>query len=116
MRATKAIRRLRIEDIIRVRLDGAAQWDVRQYVAQQEAGGADAWTVPEGGRGLSERQVRAYVEQADRTIESGCRQSRRRLLRNHLARRRYLYARAVASGDYRTALACDQDAAKLQGL
>jgi hypothetical protein len=41
---------------------------------------------------------------------------RDQLIRRHLAQRRNLYAKAVLAGDLRTALACVQDEAKLEGL
>jgi hypothetical protein len=116
MRATDPIIRQRIEDVLRIRLDGAEGWDVRRYVAKQEAVGAAPWTVPEGGKPLSERQKRNYVTAADKLIDESCRQSRKKLLRRHLAQRRNLYARAVNKGDERTALAVLRDLAELQGL
>jgi hypothetical protein len=116
MRATDPIIRQRVEDVLRIRLDGAEGWDVRRYVAEQEAAGAAPWTVPEGGKPLSERQIRNYVAAADRLIDESCRQSRKKLLRRHQAQRRNLYARAVNKGDERTALAVLRDLAELQGL
>src|SRR5262245_15773253 len=116
MKATTAIIRLRVEDVLRIRLDGAEGWDVRQYVAEKEQAGEQPWKVEEGGKPLSERQIRRYVEQADRLLEESCRTSRKKLLRRHLARRRALYARAVNSGDLRTALAALRDEAELLGL
>ena len=116
MRATNPIIRQRIEDILRVRLDGAEGWDVRRYVAEQEAAGEPPWTIPEGGKPLSERQIRNYVAAADKLVDESCRQSRKRLLRRHQAQRRQLYARAVSKGDERTALAVLRDLAELQNL
>jgi hypothetical protein len=116
MRATNPIVRQRVEDVLRIRLDGAEGWDVRQYVAEKERAGEPPWAIPELGKPLSERQIRRYVEQADRQIEESCRTSRKQLLRRHLAQRRTLYARAVSAGDIRTALAVLADLAKMQGL
>jgi hypothetical protein len=116
MRATNPILRQRIEDVLRIRLDGAEGWDVRRYVAEQEAAGEPPWTIPEGGKPLSERQIRNYVAAADRLMDESCRQSRKKVLRRHLAQRRALYARALNKGDERTALAVLRDLAELQGL
>jgi hypothetical protein len=116
MKATNPIIKLRVEDVLRIRLDGAEGWDVRRYVAEKEAAGEAPWTVAEGGKPLSERQIRNYVTAADELISESCRQSRKKLLRRHLAQRRNLYARAVNKGDERTALAILRDLAKLQDL
>src|SRR4051812_22535416 len=105
MKATTPTVRQRVEDVLHIRLDGAEGWDVRQYVAEKEKVGETPWAIPAGGKPLSERQIRRYVEQADRLIQDTCRTSRKKLLRRHLAQRRNLYARAVSAGDIRTALA-----------
>jgi hypothetical protein len=116
MRATDPIIRQRIEDVLRVRLAGAEGWDVRRYVAEMEGKGEAPWAIPEGGKPLSERQIRNYVAAADKLIGESCRQSRKKLLRRHLAQRRNLYARAVNKGDERTALAVLRDEAELLAL
>jgi hypothetical protein len=115
-RATPATIQRRVQAVLQIRLDGAEGWDVRQYVAEKQAAGEAPWTVDEGGKQLSERQIRRYVEQADALIAESCRTSRKRALRRHMAQRRNLYARAVQAGDLRTALAVLTDLAKLQGL
>jgi hypothetical protein len=53
---------------------------------------------------------------ADALILRSHERSRKKLLRRHLAQRRNLFAKAVISGDYRTALAVARDEAELQGL
>jgi hypothetical protein len=116
MRATVPTIRQRVEDVLRLRLDGAEGWDVRRYVAEREAAGTAPWNVSEGGKPLSERHIRRYVEAADRLIDESCRTSRKKLLRRHMAQRRKLYARALNKGDERTALAVLADLAKMQGL
>ncbi len=116
MRATDPIFRQRVEDVLRVRLDGAEGWDVRRYVAEMEAKGEPPWKIEEDGKTLSERQIRNYVAAADKLIAESCRQSRNKLLRQHQAQRRNLYARCVNKGDERTALAVLRDLAELQGL
>ncbi|HEX5272170.1 MAG TPA: hypothetical protein VFW33_16855 [Gemmataceae bacterium] len=116
MRATNPIHQLRVEDVLQIRLDGARHWDVRRYVAEKEAAGEQPWKVEEGGKPLSERQIRRYIDRADEMIADSCRSSRKRLMRNHVAYRHNLYARAVNKGDERTALAVLDSLAKLQGL
>jgi hypothetical protein len=116
MRATNPIHQRRVEDILQIRLDGARHWDVRRYVAEKEAAGEPPWKLEDGGKPLSERQIRRYIDQADARIADSCRSSRRRLMRNHVAYRHSLYARAVTKADERTALAVLDSLAKLQGL
>jgi hypothetical protein len=116
MKATAATIRARVDDILRILLDGAEPWDVRQYVAEKEAAGEPPWTVPEGGKPLSERQLRRYCARADKLLGESCRTNRKKLIRRHMAQRRSLYARAVSKGDERTALAVLRDLAELQDL
>jgi hypothetical protein len=114
--ASKATITQRIHDVLRIRLDGAEAWDIRQYVTEKQAAGEAPWTLEEGAAPLKERQIRRYVEQADRMIAESCRSDRKKLLRNHLAQRRNLYARAVQAGDTRSALSVLMDLAALQDL
>jgi hypothetical protein len=116
MKATAATIRARVDGILGVMLDGAMPFQVRQFVAEREAAGEAPWMIPEGGKPLSERQIRRYCDQADALTAEANRTNRKKRLRRHVARRHQLYARAVNAGDYRTALAIDQDLATLQGL
>jgi hypothetical protein len=116
MKATKATVRARVDDILRVILDGAEPWQIGPYVAEQEQAGAAPWTVPEGGKPLSRRQIRRYVSWAERLLAASCRTDRDKLLRKHAAQRRNLYARALNSGQLNVALAVLRDLAELQGL
>jgi hypothetical protein len=116
MKANKATVRARVDDVLRIRLDGAEFWDVRQYVAEKERAAEAPWAVPAGGKPLSQRQLWRYVAQADRLMAESSETGRKKRLRVHLARRKGLYARAVAAGDVRAALAVLQDLARLQGL
>jgi hypothetical protein len=108
--------RRRVDDLLRIILDGAAWWDVCQFVREQEKEAGSAWFLAEGENPLSASQIRRYHRQADRLIQTSCERSRRRLFRNHLAKCRHLYAKAVLSGDYRTALAALRDEAELRGM
>ena len=113
---TKAQVQLRTEEILRIRLDGAEAWDVREYVREKEREAGSAWELPEGGKPLSDSQLWRYIAKADGLIAESCRASRKKLVRRHLAQRRNLFAKAVSAGDYRTALAVARDEAELQGL
>jgi hypothetical protein len=116
MKATAATARARVDDLLQVILDGAAPFQIRQYVAEKEQAGEPPWAIPEGGKPLSERQLRRYVGRAERLLEESCRTGRQKLLRRHLAQRRNLFARALSKGDERTALAALRDEAELLGL
>ena len=93
----------RIEEVLRIRLDGAQFHDVFQFAAEKE------W-------GLSERQVRNYMRKADDLLVERMDRSRKRTIAQHLSRREALYARAVNAADYRTGLAVLSDLAKIQNL
>jgi hypothetical protein len=116
MKATKATIQARVDDILRIRLDGAAFHDVRQYVAEQEAKGERPWKVPEGGGPLSERQLWRYVGQADELLAVSLATQRKKRRRLHLGRREKVFARAMQASDLRTALAALDSMAKLEGL
>jgi hypothetical protein len=93
----------RIEEILRIRLDGAEFHDIVQYAAEQK------WNV-------KERQLWNYIHRADELIVERQMKGRKKLLARHLTQRRSLYARALNSGDHRTCLAILTDEAKLRGL
>jgi hypothetical protein len=116
MKASKATVQARVEEVLRIRLDGAEFWDVREYAREKEQEPGTAWTLPEGGKPLSDGQLWRYIARADRLMAESCRASRKKLLRRHQTQRRNLYAKAVSAGDYRTALAVLRDEAELQGL
>jgi hypothetical protein len=116
MKPTQAIIRQRVEEILAIRLDGAQFYDVRQYVAEKEAAGEPPWTIPEGGRPLSERSLWRYIEKTNKLLEESLREGRKESLRRHVAQRRHLYAKAVSQGDVRAALSVLRDEAELRGL
>ena len=114
--ASKARTQQRVEELLRIRLDGAEFWDVREFVREKEAEPGSAWYRDGNATPLSDSQIRRLMSRADDLIAEANVRSRKRLVRLHLARRRNLYAKAVLSGDLRTALSCLQDEAKLVGL
>ncbi|SRR5579883_691096 len=115
-KATKATVAQRIEEVLRIRLDGAEFWDVREYAREKEQEPGSAWQIPPQGKPLSDGQLWRYIGMADKQITESCRASRKRLLRRHLAQRRNLFAKAVSQADIRAALACLDSEAKLIGL
>ncbi len=94
---------IRVEEILRIRLDGAQLHDVVEYAAEK-------------GWGLKERQIRNYIRRADELLVERQDKSRKQVVARHLAQRQALYARAVNAADYRTALAILSDEAKMRGL
>ena len=65
---------------------------------------------------ISIQSIWRYIAASDKLIDESCKVSRKRVLRNHLAKRRNLYAKAVNAGDISTALAVAKDEAALRGL
>ena len=116
MKATKAIVQQRVEEVLRIRLDGAEFWDVREYAREKQQQEGSAWHLQPSDKPLSDGQLWRYIGMADKLIAESCRASRKKLLRRHLAQRRNLYAKAVSAGDYRAALAAARDEAELLGL
>jgi hypothetical protein len=102
-KSDKAELKRRVEEVFKLRLGGANFADIVQYASAQ------SW-------GVSERQLRNYIEAAHRLIVERFDARAPYLLARHLLRRDQLYAHAVAAGDFRTALAVSQDEAKLEGL
>ena len=102
-KSTEAEVSRRVEEVLRIRIDGAAFADIREYAGEK-------------GWGVSDSMLRKYIEKANGLLKERTERSRSHLLRLHLARREALYSRAVASADCRTALAVLADDAKLRGL
>jgi hypothetical protein len=116
-KATKAQTAARVEELVQVRLDGAFLFSqIREYAREREKEKDTPWTLAEGDEPLSDGQLRRLVQRADEAIAKSIERSRKRLLRRHLAQRRNLYARAVTTGEIRTALAVLQDEADLLGF
>lgn len=114
--ATNAQVELRVSEILRIRLDGAEFWDVREYAREQEQIDGSPWKLADGDKPMSDGQLWRYIAKSDEMIREQCRASRNRIIRRHTAQRRNMYAKAVAAGDYRTALACLDSEAQLLGL
>lgn len=98
-----AVVALRVEEVLRIRLDGAQRHDVCQYASEK-------------GWGVTDRQVDRYIRRADELLVERQDRNRKRVVAVHLAKRAALFARAVSAADYRTALAVADSEAKLRGL
>lgn len=116
MKATKTQIQMRVDDLVTFRLDGAQFWHVREYVRERERQTDSIWYRGDGQKPLSDATLWRYIGKADNVIAESSRSSRKKLLRRHLAQRRNLYAKAVALGDIRSALAAIDSEAKLLGL
>lgn len=116
VRPTKIQVQQRVEDILRIRLDGAEFHDVREFAIEQGAKRGGPWERPAGHKPLSDPTLWRYIAAADEAIRAGLLSSRKKRLRMHLARRRNLYAKAVLAGDLRAALSVLDSLAKLEGL
>jgi hypothetical protein len=115
-RATKAVLAQRVVDVLRLRVQGAAFWDVCEWVREREQEKGSPWHLPEGDKPLSNGTLWRLIARADRMAAENYRASAKRLLRRHLVRREHLYSVAVLQGDVRAALAVLADAAALEGL
>lgn len=114
--ADKALVERRVEDVLRIRLDGAEFWDVREFVRAKEKEPGSNWELPAGGTPLSDGQLRRYQQKADRLVQESFERGRKKHIRQHLAKRRMLYGRAVNAGELATALAILKDEATLLRL
>ncbi len=99
----------RVEEVLRIRLDGAELWDIREYVREKVEKKDPVW----GEHMLSDSQLYRYIRRANAMIAESCKPSRKRVVQRHLAQRRALFGRCINSGDYRTALAVLRDEAEL---
>jgi hypothetical protein len=102
-KATKTEINQRIDEVLRIRLDGALAHDVQAYAAEK-------------GWGLSERQVFRYIAKADALMAKRLEQDREKNFARHIQSRRTLYARCVNAADYSTALRVLDSEAELLGL
>ncbi len=113
---TKATVQARVEEILKIRLEGAAFWNAREYVREKEKEEGAVWFLSEGQKPLSDSQIFRYIAKADKMAAQNYLASRKRLFRRHMVRREHLYALALQQGDVRAALAVLADAADLEGL
>jgi hypothetical protein len=103
MKSDQLTIRQRVEEIYQIRLRGALWADIRQHASDK-------------GWGVSDRQLRRYVEQSDELIAEAAEPDRRKLLNRAVAQREVVYAHCMAVADYSTARAVLADRDKLLGL
>src|SRR5579871_1040158 len=104
-RSTQVETEQRIEQVYNLLLGGAAFPDLREFAR-----------APEQNWGVTDAQIRRYMTAAHRRIKERYEARADYSLSKHMLRREQLYAHAMGAGDFRTALAILQDAAKLEGL
>lgn len=115
-RATKAEVSARVDDLLRVRLLGAEARDLCDFVRQQETEKGSCWELKAGETPLSDSQILRYAAKTDVLLAAQMEKDRGKLFARHVAQRRMLLARAMESGDLRTALAVLKDECELLEL
>jgi hypothetical protein len=121
-RPTKAQVEQRTLEVLGIRLQGAAFWDVKEMIREREQAlekddkQPNPWKLAEGAKSLSDGQIWRYIAKADKLMISDLLASRKKMLRRHRARREYLYGAAVQQGDVRAALSVLDSDARLCGL
>lgn len=116
VKADAPLAQARLNEVLHLRLDGAARWDICEYVRVKEVDPASPWAVAKRGRPLSESQIERYIQKADAIIRESAARLRDGAVERHLAMRQARYAAACRAGDNATALACLKDEARLLGL
>jgi hypothetical protein len=113
MKSTQAEVKRRVEFCLRLRLQGAEWYDIRDTVRVDgepwPAGHGKAW-------GVSESQIFRYLKLADKLLAETLEKRRDVCLDRHIAQRRMLYNRCLSTGDNRGALATLDSEVKLLGL
>src|SRR5215469_12516846 len=67
-KATAAVVARRVEEVLRIRLDGAEFWDVLQYIAEKQEAGEGVWALPDGEKPIAERTIWWYIQRADKLL------------------------------------------------
>jgi hypothetical protein len=93
----------RVDIVLQAILQGARLYDLEAISVEHK------WEV-------STRTLQRYAAEAERQLEKSFEADRGKLLRFHVGNRHTLLARAMADGDWRTALSVVNDLAELQGL
>ena len=102
-KADAATTELRVDQIYRLKVDGARTPDILQFVAS-------------AGWGLKERQVQNLIAKANQKVIADCDRRRRLLTSLAVARLESLYARALNAADFSGALRSLTELHKIQGL
>jgi hypothetical protein len=93
----------RVSEVLTIRLQGAEFADIVQYAAEKQ------W-------GVNERQLWNYIQKSDELLAETMEKDREKLFNRHVAQRRALYARCMATSDYSNARGVLKDEAELLGL
>lgn len=95
-----------VDEVLRLRLDGAQLHDLIAHAAEA-VDGKPRWDLTPG-------EIASAADRADALIVARAETNHARAVAMHVARREALYARAVTSGDYSTALAVLRDLGNIQ--
>lgn len=122
-RASKAAYEARIDDVLQLILDGAGRRDIIRFASEKTTVQIDKdgketkpsfpWITKHK---LSSRQIDTYIADATEHMVTACKEADKNLIQRHRGRRESLYARAVNSGDLRTALAVIDSLGNLEGV
>src|SRR5260370_42095662 len=112
-KSTKAVVQQRVAEIHELRLAGAEFWDIREYASAPEGKECQRKGPPWG---VSDSQLWNYIKKSDELLEKTIETDANKNRRKHIAKRSNLYARALNSGDVRTALMVAKDHAELEGV
>jgi hypothetical protein len=105
MRSSKQTIARRIEQVLELRVLGASFHEIRRWTSEQQP----PWNV-------SDRQIWRYIEESDKLMAETLEADREKIVSRHRAQRRAIYARSMATSDYRTALAALDSEVKLLRL
>ncbi len=114
--ADKACVERRIDELLRIKLDGAEFSDVREYVRQKEIEAGSNWFLEDGHKPYSDKMLRNYITRVHKIMFSGLPNVRSKIITEHRAKVRNLYARAVTTGDLSTALRALHEEGLILGL
>ena len=93
----------RVEEVLRLILDGWQHHEILQHIAEQD------W-------GVQQRQAYEYIRRAHDLMVERLDKKRKPMIARHIAQRERLFKRCVDAEDFKTALAVLTDIAKLRGL
>lgn len=110
MKSTQATVQRRVEEVLELRLAGAALHNIRQYAnAPDPQSGRAPWDV-------SDSTLWRYIRQADALLAAEMEKDREKLFNRHIAQRRLLLGRCLAQNDLAAAGRVLADEARLLGL
>jgi hypothetical protein len=112
-KATDAEITARVDEVLNLMLAGASRADILRYSSETSEPGQPGTVRPWG---VTTRQIENYMARAHDLLEAQAEKDRDKLYRLHMARRETLYARAVSSGDIRSAHAVLRDTDEMLNL